>query len=272
MTLSNTSFDFVRTVLRERSAHRLDDDKGYLVETRLLPMARRHGFQSVDELVLHLCHRKSEKLLGELVEAMTINETSFFRDGHPFDVLRRIVIPELLARCAHLRCITIWSGACASGQEPYSLAILLRHDFPQLAGWNIRLIASDLSTAMLERARAGRFSQLEVARGLPAELLEMHFERQQESWVIREEIRRMVEFRAINLSGPWPDLPPLDLVLLRNVLIYFDVPTRQEILGRIRPLLQPHGYLMLGGAETTFNLTDGFTAVSFEQTSLFRPR
>jgi chemotaxis protein methyltransferase CheR len=270
MALSNTTFEYVRALLRERSGHILDADKAYLVETRLLPVARRHGLASVDDLVRRLQSRANEQLLSELVEAMTINETFFFRDGHPFEALRQSVLPELVRRRSAVRCLNIWSAACASGQEAYSLAILLRHDFPALAGWNIRLMASDLSTVMLERARRGRYSNLEVARGLAPELLRAYFEHQQHGWHIRDELRRMVEFHCINLSGPWPELPIFDLILLRNVLIYFDVPTRQDILRKVRRLLRPDGYLLLGGAETTHNLDDGFVPVSFGPSSFYQ--
>src|SRR5262245_62117674 len=272
MALTRASFDYVRCVLRQRSAHCLEDDKVYLVETRLLPLARRHGFESVEALVLRLRGRGNERLLGELIEAMTINETFFFRDGHPFEVLRQSVLPELVRRRAEVRCLNIWSAACSSGQEPYSVAILLRHHFPALSGWNVRLMASDLSAAMLARARQGRYSELEISRGLPPELLEAYFHKQTDGWQIRDDLRRMVEFRPINLSGAWPELPPLDLVLLRNVLIYFDVPTRQQILERVRKVLQPDGYLLLGGAETTLNLDDRFLPVSFDGVSFFQLR
>jgi chemotaxis protein methyltransferase CheR len=272
MTLSSASFAYVRTVLRERSGHNLEDDKAYLVETRLLPVARRHGFRSVEDLVLRLRGRRNEKLLGELVEAMTINETFFFRDGHPFEALRQTVLPELVRLRSSVRCLNIWSAACSSGQEAFSVAILLRHYFPALSGWTIRLIASDLSAAMLERGRQGLFSELEVSRGLTPELLHGYFQEQEKGWQIRDDIRRLVEFQAINLSGPWPELPPLDLVLLRNVLIYFDVPTRQQILGRVRRVLQPDGYLLLGGAETTHNLHDDFIPVACGPSSFYRLR
>jgi chemotaxis protein methyltransferase CheR len=270
--LSRASFDYVRAVLRERSGHFLEDDKAYLVETRLLPVARRHGLDSVEDLILGLRRRGNEQLLGELVEAMAIHETSFFRDGHPFEALRRAVLPELVQRLEGGRCLNIWSAGCSSGQEPYSVAILLRHYFPALAGWNVRLIASDLSAPILERAKAGRYSDLEVSRGLPPELLQIYFRKHQGDWLIRDDIRRMVEVWPINLSTAWPELPPLDLVLLRNVLIYFEVPTRQQVLERVRKVLRPRGYLMLGGAETTHNLNDGFIPVSFGQTSFFRLR
>jgi chemotaxis protein methyltransferase CheR len=270
MVLSSASFEFVRAVLQERSGHHLEDDKVYLVETRLLPMARRHGFGSVEDLMLRLRSRRDERLLRELVEAMTINETFFFRDGHPFEVLRQTVLPELVRRRAEVRCLNVWSAACSSGQEPYSVAILLRRHFPALSGWNVRLIASDLSGAMLERARQGRYSELETSRGLAPELLEAYFRKHETGWQVRDDMRRMVEFLSINLSGPWPALPRLDLVLLRNVLIYFDLPTKRLVLDRVRRVLRPDGYLLLGGAETTHNLDDGFVPISFGQVSFFR--
>jgi chemotaxis protein methyltransferase CheR len=272
MALTRASFEFVRTVLRQRSAHHLEDDKIYLVETRLLTVARRHGFESVEDLVLRLRSRSNERLLGELVEAMAITETFFFRDGYPFEVLRQTVLPELVQRRADVRRLNIWSAACSSGQEPYSVALLLRHHFPTLSGWDVRLIASDLSAGMLERARRGRYSDLEVSRGLPPELLSGYFHRQEGGWQIRDDLRRMVEFHSLNLGGAWPALPPLDLVLLRNVLIYFDVPTRRQVLDQVRRVLRPDGYVVLGGAETTHNLDDGFLPVSFGQTSFYRLR
>jgi chemotaxis protein methyltransferase CheR len=270
MSLSRASFDFVRAVLRQRSAQHLEDDKGYLVETRLLPVARRHGFASVEDLVLRLRSRRSERLLGELVEAMTINETFFFRDATPFEVLRQTILPELVQKRAGVRALNIWSAACSSGQEPYSVALLLHHDFPDLAGWDVRLLASDLSVGMLERARRGYYSELEVSRGLPPELLETSFEKREDGWQIRDEIRRRVDFRCLNLSGAWPTLPAFDLILLRNVLIYFDIPTRQQILNRVHRTLRPDGYLLLGGAETTHNLDDRFIPVSFGPVSFFQ--
>jgi chemotaxis protein methyltransferase CheR len=272
MALSGASFEYVRSVLRERSAHVLEEDKAYLVEARLLPVARRHGLGSVEELVRRLRGRGDERLLAELVEAMTINETSFFRDGHPFEALREAVLPELVRLRSAERRLSVWSAACSSGQEAFSVALLLRHHFPALAGWDVRLIASDLSAAMLERGRRGRYSPLEVSRGLPPELLRGYFSEQEGGWQIRDDVRRQVEFRPVNLSGPWPELPPLDLVLMRNVLIYFDVPTRQQVLGRVRRVLRPDGYLLLGGAETTYNLDDDFVPVSFGPTSYYRLR
>jgi chemotaxis protein methyltransferase CheR len=272
MALSMASFEYVRTLLRQRSAHVLEDDKIYLVETRLLPLARRQGLESVEELVLHLRARSNETLLVEVVEAMTINETCFFRDAHAFDALRHAVIPELIQRRAGVRTLNIWSAACSSGQEPYSLAILLRHYFPHLTAWKIRLLASDLSTTMLERSVRGRYSNLEVSRGLPPEFLEIYFRKEGDGWQVRDDIRRMVEFCQINLRDSWPKLPLADLVLMRNVLIYFDLPTKAQILRRVRRVIHSEGYLMLGGAETTHKVDDAFLPVSFRQVSLYRLR
>jgi chemotaxis protein methyltransferase CheR len=270
MPLSRESFEYVRAVLRERSASQLEDDKAYLVETRLLPVARRHGLHSAEELLARMRHRRNERLLAEVVEAMTIKETFFFRDGRPFDALRQAVFPELIRRRAGVRRLNIWSAACSSGQEPYSVAMLLCEHFPMLAGWDVRLIASDLSAAMLERARRGHYSWLEVSRGLPPELLAKYFLPGPDGWQVKDDLRRRVEFLSINLDSAWPALPPLDLVLLRNVLIYFDGPTRERILGRVERVLAPDGYLLLGGAETTIHLDTNWEPVTFEQTSLFR--
>jgi chemotaxis protein methyltransferase CheR len=272
MSLSSASFEYVRTVLRQRSGHFLEADKSYLVETRLLAVAQRRGFPSVEDLVLHLRNKADERLLSELVEAMTINETFFFRDGHPFEALRQSVLPELIQRRAAIRRLNVWSAACSSGQEPYSVAILLRHYFPVLSGWTVHLLASDLSTRMLERARGGCYSDLEVSRGLPSDLRHTYFRKRDDGWHIRDSIRHQVEFRRINLDSAWPHIPPLDLVLMRNVLIYFDISTRRQILDRLRQVMQPDGYLMLGGAETTHNLDDNFLPVSFGRFSFFQLR
>jgi chemotaxis protein methyltransferase CheR len=272
MSLSSASFEYVRTLLRQRSGHHLNDDNAYLVETRLLAVARRHGFLSVEDLLLRLRNKTNERLLGELVEAMAINETYFFRDGHPFEALRQSVLPELMQRRSAFRCLNVWSAACSSGQEAYSVAILLRHDFPALSGWTVRLFASDLSTSMLAKARRGCYSDLEISRGLPPDLRHKYFHKRDDGWQIRDDLRRMVEFRPLNLCSAWPHLPPMDLVLMRNVLIYFDLSTRQQILDRLRQVMQPDGYLMLGGAETTHNLDDNFLPVSFAQAIFFQFR
>jgi len=210
-------------------------------------------------------HRKA-------VEAMTTNETSFFRDFHPFEALKKFVLPDLLALRSAERTLNIWCAASSSGQEPYSLGMLIRENFPQLLSWKLRILATDLSTEVLARAREGRYSQLEVNRGLPANLLVKYFQKQGCDWYLRDEIRRMVDFQIVNLSNAWPALPPVDIVMIRNVLIYFGIETKKEILAKVRRVLKPDGYLFLGGAETTFSIDESFERVQFERATCYRIR
>ena len=198
----------------------------------------------------------------KVVEAMTTNETLFFRDARAFDMLARSILPALIAERSAQRSLNIWCAACSSGQEPYSVAMLLREHRPSLEGWRIAITASDISRDMIARAHAGRYSRLEVNRGLPAALLVKYFEQHGPAWEIRPEIRRMVGFREINLIHDWPNLRDIHLVLMRNVLIYFDRATKKRILERIARLLDPRGYLILGGSETTINIDDSFEPVS----------
>lgn len=270
MPLSATEFDYVRTLLRHHSAIVLDADKGYWAETSLLPLARKEGCATVNELVARLSRTPENGLHKKAVEAMAVHETSFFRDLHPFEALRREVIPEAMRRRERERQIDIWCAACSSGQEPYSVAILLREHFPILRGWKVRIIASDLSEAVLERARLGVYSQLEVNRGLPAGLLVKYFTRQGLDWRVSEDIRRMVEFRQINLVHPWPVVGPIDVMFLRNVLIYFDVETKKQLLTRARSLFRPGGVLFLGGAETTLQLSTAYERVAFGRQAYYR--
>jgi chemotaxis protein methyltransferase CheR len=203
-----------------------------------------------------------ERLLRDVVDAMTTNETSFFRDGTPFNILGDTVLPELFQRRAAVRTLNIWSAGCASGQEPYTIAMLWRERFSHLSNWRVKLLATDISSEMLDRAREGRYKGLEVDRGLPAEHRARYFRQDGDDWLIDEQLRKMVEFRALNLSGIWPTLPPMDVILMRNVLVYFDLPTKQEILKKVRTVLRPDGYLFLGGTETTLMIDDAFDRVS----------
>jgi chemotaxis protein methyltransferase CheR len=272
MSLTAAEFDYIRRLVLEQSAIELDDDKQYLAESRLMPLARRQGFDSLSAMVGSLLARKTDGLHRRVVEAMTTNETSFFRDFHPFEALRRSILPQVMLKSVSTRELNIWSAACSSGQEPYSIAMLLHEDFPAMAGWNVRLIASEFSAEMLARAQDGCYSQLEVNRGLPAKLLVKYFRQHGADWQIAEELRKRVEFQAINLAGFWPPLPPMDVILMRNVLIYFGVETKKTILRKARQLLKQDGVLFLGGAETTFNLDDSFERVQFERTICYRVR
>jgi len=205
------------------------------------------------------------------VDAMTTNETSFFRDLHPFETFKRELVPELLKRNEASRTLNIWCAACSSGQEPYTLAMILHDSFPQLrAGWRVQLLAGDLSLEMLRRARAGLFSQLEVNRGLPAPLLVKYFQKDGASWQVKEELRAMIQFHELNLATAWPGLPAMDFVFLRNVLIYFDMEMKRQILRKVRGVLKPDGVLFLGGAETTLNIDEGWERVQSGKTVYYR--
>jgi chemotaxis protein methyltransferase CheR len=256
--MTGADFAFLAQMLLDRCALALEPGKEYLAESRLGPVARRHGMVSAAEVVRRLREGAPPALITEVVEAMVTTETSFFRDIHPFEALRKSVIPELMRHRAGQRRLNLWCAASSSGQEPYSLALLLKEHFPELAGWSVSILATDISEAMLERCRQARYSQLEVNRGLPIALLLKYFTQEGAYWTLRPEVRAMVDFRQMNLAASWPSLPPMDLILMRNVLIYFNVETKKAILGRIARTLRPDGYLALGGAETTLGLDSSF--------------
>ncbi len=270
MAIAAVDFDFIRNLLLERSAIVLSDTKEYLVESRLTGLARKIGHGSFEDLVADARKGRDPALTDAIVDAMTTNETSFLRDFHPFELMRSMVFPDLIEKRSMEKKLHIWCGASSSGQEPYTVAMMLREHFSELRDWSVVFIASDISTEMLERSREGTYSQLEVNRGLPASLLVKYFEKHGSSWTIRDEIREMVDFKQINLASTWPTMPPLDLVLLRNVLIYFDVETKKQVLGKIRQRMRPDGYLFLGGAETTLNLDEAFERVQVEKAGCYR--
>jgi chemotaxis protein methyltransferase CheR len=269
--MSPKSAEFIRQLVHGKSAIVLDESKEYLIESRLDPLARARRISSIDSLV-HRVRNGSVDLQTELIEAITTNETTFFRDLSPFDALRNQVLPQLLAARAPTRSLTIWSAACSTGQEPYSLAMLLHEHFPVQARWPIRIVATDLSRPTLERARAGRYRQIEVNRGLPASLLVKYFKREGSDWVVAPDLRAMVDFRQLNLIEPWPPGLRPDLVLMRNVLIYFDVPTKKTILERVRRVMARDGALFLGTAETTISIDEGWERVPFAKSSFYCPR
>lgn len=270
MTISAIEFDYIKKLVLDQSAIALEPGKEYLAEMRLLPIARREGLDSVASLVSRLRSRPSLVLNQFVVEAMTTNETSFFRDIHPFEALRAKVLPALLNARAQEKTLHIWCAACSTGQEPYSIAMLLREQFAAQGDWRVSILATDLSNEVLARARQGRYTQLEVSRGLPAHLLLKYFEKQGAEWQIAESIRRMVQFKTLNLARPWPCLPPADIVFMRNVLIYFLPGTKTEILERIRMVMRPDGYLFLGGAETTLSLSNSFERVPISRATSYR--
>ncbi len=263
-------FDYICRLVRDRSAITLERGKEYLVETRLIPIVRELDLGSITTLVARLRTAPDNGLSTRIVEAMVTTETSFYRDAHPFEGLKQLVLPDLIARRRDERVLNVWSAACSTGQEPYSLSILLREHFPELATWTVNILATDLSSEVLARARAGVYNQIEVNRGLPAQLLVKYFHQHGTAWELSEEIRSRVQFRELNLVRPWPALARMDLVFLRNVMIYFDVETKKTILGRMARLLRPDGYLLLGGAETTLNLSDSFRRVEQSRAGFYQ--
>ena len=268
--ISPLAFDFIRNLVRRESSIVLDDGKTYLVTSRLSPLAREQGFETVAAFISHLQSTPKSESHTLAVEAIATTETSFFRDHHPFAALREEILPELVRRRSASRTLSIWSAACSSGQEPHSIAMILRERFANLEGWNLQLAASDISRRMIERAQRGRYTQLEINRGLPAPYLVRFFEQKEDQWFLREDVRGLFRFFRQNLVEPWSMVAPVDILILRNVLIYFDVDTRREILRRVRGLLRPDGYLLLGSAETTLNIDDLFTRVPIGRTVFYQ--
>ncbi len=271
MSVSEAAAAYVRDIVRQRSAIALDATKDYLIETRLGPVAKAQGYTGIDELVARA--RAGEAGLHvKIVEAITTHETSFFRDTHPFQVLTSDVLPRLVAARVTSRRLTVWSAACSSGQEIYSIAMLALERFPALASWPIHLIGTDLSEQVLARARDARFSQLEVNRGLPAALLVKYFDRAGTQWVIKDPVRELVEFRQLNLIDKLPASLRPDIVFLRNVLIYFERESKRMILDAIRAVIAPDGVLFLGSSETTLNVADGWEPVTGGPATYYKVR
>ncbi|MEI7893079.1 MAG: protein-glutamate O-methyltransferase CheR [Myxococcales bacterium] len=270
MAISAADFAYIQKLLLERSAIVLAGGKEYLAESRLGPVARDEGFGTIDRLVAHLRPLAFNGLHQKVVEALTTNETSFFRDVVPFKALQHL-IPLIQTKRAD-RCLTVWSAACSSGQEPYSIVITLREEFAELIAPRLRILATDLSTEMVGRAQKATYTQIEVERGLAPALRAKYFERHGSGWQVKEALRRQIEFRAMNLIDPWPSLPQFDIVFLRNVLIYFDLSTKKEVFAKLRRVLAPHGVVFLGSSETTHNVDDAFERVEFEKATCYRLR
>jgi chemotaxis protein methyltransferase CheR len=263
-------YEFLRKCLKERSGLVLSADKQYLVESRLLPVARKAGVTTLGELVGKLRGAHDPVLMTSVVEAMTTNETFFFRDKVPFEHFRATVMPALLKARRAARTIRIWCAATSTGQEPYSLAMCVKAMERDILGWRVEILATDISGEVLEKARAGIYSQFEVQRGLPIQLLVKHFTRSGEFWQIAPELRAMVRYRQLNLLTDFSELGTFDIVFCRNVLIYFDAVTKADVLDRIARVTASDGYLVLGAAETVVGLTDRFKMVA-ERRGLYAP-
>jgi len=252
-----SDYEYLRKLLKERSGLDLSADKQYLVESRLVPLARRVSLPGIPELVQKM-KSGDDALTADVVEAMTTNETFFFRDKIPFDHLKEAVLPALAQARAARRALRIWCAASSTGQEPYSIAMCLKEAGPMFAGWRTEIVATDLALGVLEKSRAGIFSQFEVQRGLPIQMLVKYFTQNGELWQLNAEIRGMVQHRQLNLLQDFSHLGMFDIIFCRNVLIYFDHPTKVNIFERIARMLEPDGVLALGAAESVVGITNAF--------------
>lgn len=270
MTTPPATYEYIRGLVRDSAGIVLDSGKEYLIESRLLPLAHKEGLPGLEALIDAIKSARGAELRRRLLDAMTTNETTFFRDHEPFELLRTTLLPALIDARRSSKQLRIWHAACSTGQEPYSVAMIIREHFPELSGWRVEQFATDFSQQALERARAGRYSQLEVNRGMPARLLVKYFTKHGLEWQIADDLRKMVKYVELNLNAPWPALQPFDIVFIRNVMIYFDVAAKKRILGRIFDLLRQDGYLFLGAAETTLNLDERFARTSFDRAGCYR--
>lgn len=271
MTIDSNDYDFLSALVARRSGLALGSGKEYLLEARLIPIANSLGMPSLVELVRHLRVRRDENLEATITEAMTTNETLFFRDKTPFEELKEQILPELIANRQTSRRLRIWSAAASTGQEAYSLLMTIRESFPQLSTWRIEVIGTDISQQALSKARQGIYSQFEVQRGLPIQLLVKYFQQVPEGWQISQELRNAVCFKPLNLLENLSSLGEFDIIFCRNVLIYFEQANKTTILDRMERQLRPDGYLVLGAAETVLGVTNRFQRVRSCKSAVYAP-
>ncbi|RMD86709.1 MAG: protein-glutamate O-methyltransferase CheR [Candidatus Dadabacteria bacterium] len=262
ITLDN--FRFVADLLHQKTGIVLSDEKVYFVETRLSDLLRNEGIGSIEELIETIRRGRDAALEKKVLESLTTNETYFFRDVAPFEALRKVVLPDIIQRRQGERRICIWSLACATGQEAYSIAMVIREHFPQLASWDLKIIGADYSREVLEKAKSGTYSQFEVNRGLPVSYLLKYFIKEGDRWLLKDSVRTLTEFVEFNLLDSRYSLPTPDIVFLRNVMIYFDLETKKKILANVKNTMRRDGYLFLGTAETTLNIDNSLERHVFE--------
>lgn len=272
MSVQSEDFDYIRTLLKAYSGVSLEDDKKYLVEVRLSPLYGEMKVESIAEIVEVLRRDNNSAIRERVLNSLLTNETYFFRDIHPFEMLRAELLPELFAARAAKKRLRIWSGACSTGQEPYSIAMIVNDLLARFPGFRVEIIATDIAEENLERAKAGQYSQAEVNRGLPAQMLVRHFTKKEAVWEINESIRDMVTFCKLNLFEAWVGIESADVILLRNVLIYFDQDAKKKILARIRRHVVEDGAVILGSSETVLGLSEEFHIVHTGKASLYRPK
>jgi chemotaxis protein methyltransferase CheR len=259
--MTPADFDFVAQFLKKRSGLVITPDKQYLLDSRLSPVARRHNLPGVDAVVAKIRAGGDEALAKSVVEAMTTNESFFFRDKTPFEQFEKVMLPAILKSRAGVKRLRIWCAAASTGQEPYSLAMILREKAALLKDWKIEILGTDLSTDVLTKAREAVYSQFEVQRGLPIQMLVKYFKKDGDQWRVNDDIRGMVQYKTNNLLESFAGMGPFDIVFCRNVLIYFDTPTKANVLERTAQIMAPDGFLVLGAAETVLGVTSVFTPV-----------
>lgn len=271
MACSDSDYEYLRGLVMEQSANLIDPSRNALFDTRLTPIARLSGATSLKNFVDMLKAGRPAHLHRAVAEAMTINETSFFRDISAFEMLREVILPRLIEQRKHKRQLRIWSAASSTGQEAYSLAMSIAEYFPNIAHWDVKIIGTDISRHVVDYAQKGRFRRLEVNRGLPARMLLKYLVREGEEWEVIPRVRSMCEFRYANLCAPMPQLPAFDLVMLRNVLLYFSQHDRRAVFKEIHCKMLPGGYLVLGNAEQAEDSTNLFEVEFGANTYFYRP-
>jgi chemotaxis protein methyltransferase CheR len=255
-------FDYLRTLLKSASGLVLTDDKQYLIESRLLPVAKKLKYETIDAMVAELRRSEATSLKNQIVEAMTINESFFFRDKTPFDNFENIMLPKLLEAKKAQKHLRIWSAAASTGQEAYSLSMIMQEYAAELEGWRIEIIGTDLCSEALEKAKAGLYSQFEVQRGMPVKYLVKNFKQVGSMWQVNSKIKSSVQYRQFNLLNSFNLLGRFDIIFCRNVLIYFDKETKSDIIERMGKQTNPNCYLVLGASETLVGLNDSFGTVT----------
>ena len=271
MSSSDSDYAYLRQLVLTQSANLIDPSRNALFETRLQPIAQRAGASTLKDLVGILRVDRTPQLHRAVAEAMTINETSFFRDGKPFDLLREKILPELIAKNSATRKLRIWSAANSTGQEAFSIAMLIAESFPELAAWDVKIVGTDISAQVIEYAQRGRYRRMEVNRGLPARMLVKYLVRDHDEWEVAPALRSMCDFRYANLCAPLPELPVFDLVLLRNVLLYFPQQDRSCVFTDVYRQMAPGGYLLLGSAEQAEDSTNLFQVEFSKDCYYYRP-
>jgi chemotaxis protein methyltransferase CheR len=259
--LTQDQFSALSTLLKSETAVVLETGKEYLVESRLTSLAHDEGFGSLGEMIDLVLRRSNPSLNQKVLLALTTNETSFYRDLSAYEFLKSTALPEVIRNRAATKSLTIWSAACSTGQEPYSIAMSMAENFPELNQWSVRVMASDLNPKIVKKAAQGMYTSLEVNRGLPIQLLVKYFTQDGDTYHLRPEIKDKVSFFEQNLIGTWPTTP-VDILFMRNVLIYFDTETKRQIFEKVKTVLAPDGYLFLGVAETPYRITEGFKKVN----------